>query len=92
MSDQESVNQLFGVESDKKEIANLPKLSDTSLRTIASEEKKPFYTNIFLQLAVACGGFFIGAMILKTVFLGGDNKSQHLSHLSLLTLRTPMKT
>jgi hypothetical protein len=76
MSDQESVNQLFGVESDKKEIASLPKLSDTSLRTIASEEKKPFYTNIFLQLAVACGGFFIGAMILKAVFLGGDNKSQ----------------
>ncbi len=74
MTDQASVNELFGVDADAKTKSALPKLSDSSARAIAVEDKRPIHENTAVQLAVACGGFLIIAMILKSIFFSGGAK------------------
>ncbi len=74
MNEQTSVNQLFGVDADAKTKSTLPKLSDSSARAISAEEKRPIYENTAVQLAVACGGFLLIAMVLKSIFFSGDVK------------------
>lgn len=74
MTDQTSVNELFGVDADVKAKSALPKLSDSSARAITSEEKRPIYENTAVQLSVACGGFLLIAMLLKSIFFSGGAK------------------
>jgi len=75
MSNQESVNALFGVDTEAKtKAAQLPKLSDSSMRAITKEEKRPLYSRTAVQLAAACGGFLLISMFIKGIFFSGDTK------------------